>query len=157
MDQLHLVCSCLVHASVGWRSSSVDQLRKNDISDFNPGGDNDTGSFQGIQPRLWGLDGSGDANWIGENIMLSDLYIDSTQARIELCDAPKWPDCEIREPQPAIAWMDDEISVRINAGALPNLSSSFVYVITDSGITNWIGYPLDSIQRPNPPSGLSDN
>jgi len=146
-----------VNSSTGIIKTWVNNNLIHNISDFKPGGDNGTGNFQGIQPRLWGLDGSGDANWAGENIMLSDLYIDSTQARIELCDAPKWPDCEIREPQPAIAWTNEEISVRINAGALPNLSRSFVYVITGSGITNWIGYPLGGIQRPNPPSGLSDN
>jgi len=146
-----------INSSTGVIKTWVNSNLIHDISDFEPGGDNSTGSFQGIQPRLWGLDGSGDANWVGENIMLSDLYADSTQARVELCDAPKWSDCAIREPQPAITWTNDEISVRINSGALPDLSNSFVYVITDSGITNWIGYPLSGVQRPDPPSQLSSD
>jgi len=140
-----------VNVQSGVIKAWVNGILNHDITDFAP---DNPADYDGIQPRLWGYDGArGDQT--GQLIKFTDYWADSTRARVEICDAPKWLDCAIREPQPAITWTNDEISVRINSGALPDLSSSFVYVITDSGITNWIGYPLSGVQRPAPPAQLS--
>ena len=123
-----------------------------DIRDFVPGGFNATGDFQGIRPRLWGLDGSGDANFQNGVVELSDYWADSTQARVEICSESKWPECVVRESQPAISWTQNEIKVSLNVGNLANLDSAYIYVVKESGVHNFIGYPLADVVRPSSPN-----
>lgn len=122
-----------------------------DVSDFVPGGFNATGEFQGIRPRLWGLDGSGDANFQNGVIELSDYYADSTQARVVICREFKRTKCTDREPQPATSWSPNEIIVSLNIGNLAILDSAYIYVVKDSGIHNFIGFPLADVIRPSSP------
>ena len=99
-----------------------------DINDFVPR----TG-FLGLQPRSVGLDGSGSANFAGRVVELADFYANSTQARVEIGDAPNWDDVSVREVQPAIAWSDAQIEIRLNEGALGGLGGKYLYVILDNG------------------------
>jgi hypothetical protein len=88
-----------------------------------------------------------------------DVYVDTTQARVELCDTPTWPDgkivahCEIQVP---ISWTDGSITFKPNLGTLSDKSELYVYVIDGSGDANVAGHPLciDCGRHPRAPTGL---
>lgn len=123
----------------------VNGTLNHDITDFAP---DNPADYDGIQPRLWGYDGArGDQT--GQLIKFTDYWADSTQARVEICDSPKWFDCKTREPQPAVKWTSNEIQVRLNVGNLGTLDDAYVYVINESGIRNFIGFPLGNVVRPS--------
>jgi hypothetical protein len=110
-----------------------------DINDFAPG------NHGGLQPRLWGIDGSGDANFSGQTVELADYYSDTTQARVEICDRSTWSNCTVREPQLPTQWSSSRVEFRINRGALGNLQDKYVYVIAADGSVNQNGYPLANV------------
>lgn len=75
---------------------------------------------------------------IGDYVVeLDDVYVDSTLARVELCDVARWSDrpgatCEI---QPESAWGDDRVGVQLNRGALAD-GDAYLYVIRPDGAVN---------------------
>lgn len=129
----------------------VNGVKKHDASDFSP----DSG-YQGLQPRLWGMDGSGIADFTGKTIELSDYYADSTRARVELGDASQWSQVSIREPQVPVAWRNDQITLQIHQGRLNSLVGAYLYVIDENGNVNQTGLPLDDVAPPAqmPPPGV---
>lgn len=98
--------------------------------------------YQGIQPRLWGLNGSGHRDWSGETVEFSDYYADATRARVEIGDAPTWADVNIREPQVPLSWAEDQITVELYQGHLDGLDGKYLYVIDSEGRVNAEGLPL---------------
>lgn len=106
---------------------------------------------RGLQPRLLGWDASGSASYPQETVELSNIYADSTQARVEICDAPTWNECTVKEPQIPTDWETDSITISVNQGRLKTLQDAYVYVVDDEGATNEHGYALGA-SRPNPPS-----
>lgn len=72
---------------------------------------------------------------------LSDIYIDNTLARVELCDASTWSAVTHCEIQPPSAWSDSSIIIQSNQGSFHNLNNTYLYIIDANGnISN--GYPL---------------
>ncbi len=65
------------------------------------------------------------------SIWVDEVYVDSTQARVELGDAPVWSDCTSRSPQPPLAWADAEVTVRLNQGTLSG--DAYAFVVTTEG------------------------
>ena len=129
----------------------VIQARRNgrlvhDIRNHNWGSNPD-----GLQPRLWGLDGSGSRNWSGEKVEFSDYYADSTPARVEIGDAPNWSDVRVREPQVPLSWSDDQIRVELYRGLLDRFDGAYLYVIDSDGSVNSKGILLGA-PRPKPPT-----
>jgi hypothetical protein len=110
--------------------------------------------YQGIQPRLWGLDGSGHRDWSGETIEFSDYYADDTRARVEIGDAPTWAEVTIREPQVPLSWAEDQISVELYQGHLDRFDGKYLYVIDSAGRVNAVGLPL-GISPAEAPSPVS--
>jgi len=65
------------------------------------------------------------------SVWVDEVYIDNTQARVEIGDAPHWYDCMDRSPQPIVSWQDDRIVIRLNHGRLTG--DAFAFVVTASG------------------------
>lgn len=80
---------------------------------------------------------SGDAN-----IYWDDVYIDKTQARVEIGDAPTWASCTHREIQIPSSWSANSITLSVNQGSFSSLSSTYLYVVDPNGSVNQNGFPL---------------
>ncbi len=65
------------------------------------------------------------------SVWVDEVYVDSTQARVELGDAPSWGDCTQRSPQPASAWSDGAVTVTLNQGRLSG--DAYAFVVTTAG------------------------
>ncbi len=75
---------------------------------------------------------------------VDDVYIDITQARVELCDTPAWSaiagtgaSCEIQVP---VSWSDSAITVTANVGAFADEATAYLYVIDGEGRVNETGF-----------------
>jgi hypothetical protein len=86
----------------------------------------DTGS---PMPQLW---------WYWD-----EIYVDTTQARVEVGNAPTWAACTHREIQIPTAWSDGEITFTVNRGSLisPN---TYLFVVDAGGAVNSTGYFFSS-------------
>ncbi len=73
-----------------------------------------------------------------------DVYFDSTQARVEIGDAPTWAASTHREIQIPSAWSDTgtSITITLNQGSFANFNNAYLYVIDANGDVNTNGYLL---------------
>ncbi|MBT6995164.1 hypothetical protein HN865_02675, partial [Candidatus Woesearchaeota archaeon] len=76
-----------------------------------------------------------------------DLYIDTTQARIELCDLNDWnlvevngAHCEIQIPH--TTWDGSNIQFTANQGSFTETDDLYLFVIDENGNVNSNGYPV---------------
>jgi len=82
-----------------------------------------------------------------------DVYIDTTQARVEICDSPTWSartQCEI---QPATAWADSQITFNVNKAGFADGQVAYIYVVDSTGAVNSSGY-IYKIGAPLPPANF---
>lgn len=79
-----------------------------------------------------------------------DVYINHTQARVEVGNAPTYAACTVLEPQIPTSWSGGRIGVNVNPGALGN-GNLYVYVIDKSGNVNSAGFPLRGGRPPTDP------
>lgn len=79
---------------------------------------------------------SGDAYTYWDNV-----YIDNTQARVELGNATTYAACTHREIQVPTAWSASQISFNFNAGTFGGGESAYLYVVTADGAVS-SGYPV---------------
>lgn len=90
---------------------------------------------------VFGLDPS---VYIGDYLMqLDDIYIDSTPARVEICDVAAWADrpgahCEIQLP---VAWADGSVEFTVNRGSFA-AGPGYLYVVNRAGLVNALGLPV---------------
>jgi hypothetical protein len=83
-----------------------------------------------------------------------DVYVDTTQARVEIGDAPTYSNTRRREIQIPSSWSDTSVSITVNQGAFANLGALYLFVIDAAGNVS-PGYPLvDSGAPPSPPTNL---
>ena len=73
-------------------------------------------------------------NWV------DDVYVDTTQASVEIGNAAALTDCTVREIQPASAWSNGSITFQYNPGRLPSTGDLYLYVTNSNGLTNTSGY-----------------
>lgn len=62
-----------------------------------------------------------------------DIYIDFTQARVEICDSSSWIDrthCEIQIPQ---TWSSTAITFKVNRGSFGSSETVYICVVDTSG------------------------
>lgn len=78
------------------------------------------------------------------NFWMADIYVDTTQARVEICDASTWSACTNREIQIPSAWTDNSIVITSNQGDFSTLLGKYLYVIDANGEVNTNGYLLSS-------------
>ncbi len=70
-----------------------------------------------------------------------DVYVDTSQARVEIGDAPTYAASRHREIQLPRAWSDSSITIEVNQGSFSDLSTLYVYVIDSAGRVS-AGLPL---------------
>ena len=75
-------------------------------------------------------------------IDVDDFYMDSTRARVEVCDTATWSARTRCEPQIPTAWSDASITATFRKGYLPSSTTAYVYVINAAGDVNAAGFPI---------------
>lgn len=91
----------------------------------------------------------GDARTYWDNV-----YVDVTQARVEIGNAATYASSIVREIQVPASWSSSSITVTVNSGAWSSLNGKYLYVTDASGRVNEAGYPLCGNDCPNPPTNL---
>lgn len=77
----------------------------------------------------------------GSSIWFDDIYVQTTPARVELCNASTWASrtqCEIQVPT---SWTNTVITFSGNRGSFQN-GTAYLYVIEQTGSVNASGYPI---------------
>lgn len=115
---------------------------------------------------------SGD-NYTGGSILLSDVYIDNTQAHVfvsnrsEITDWLTNPTVTSNETQVCTAWSNNQIRFVLNQGNFNNGNTVYLYVVDANGGINTQGYPITigntpvtpppttDTTPPSPPTGVS--
>lgn len=92
------------------------------------------------------------------DLSFGDIYVDTTQARVELCNQPTWAQCTTREVQPTTAWADNKIVFKAYPGQL-STANLYAYVVDASGAVNANGVALNGVAAkvPNAPSSVAAN
>lgn len=95
-----------------------------------------------------------------------DLYVDTTQARVELCSGETWAARGRCELQIATGWSQSSITATVASGALVASTNAYLFVVAADGTTNSNGYPVvisqgstgqgqqQPQQPPPPPTGV---
>ena len=106
----------------------------------------DTASWQNVTVHFLGFDDGGVTQMFapGRNVELSEIYLDTTCARVEIANTEVWedrPDAERTSEVSGrlLAWSDAEITVELDQGAFESLASHYLWVITPDGTPLRVG------------------
>ncbi|QQR78679.1 MAG: hypothetical protein IPJ68_00100 [Candidatus Moraniibacteriota bacterium] len=66
----------------------------------------------------------------------ADVYIDTSAARVLLCQGSTLASRGVCEPQPPTAWGASSVAVTVNAGRFTDGSTAYLYVCDDIGLCN---------------------
>jgi hypothetical protein len=94
-------------------------------------------------------------------VWTDDIYIDDTQARVELGDKSTWSACTWRDIQPATSWSDNSIQISVNQGRFGSSANAYLYIVDSTGVVNANGYPVSigsgssDTTAPAAPTGVS--
>lgn len=80
-------------------------------------------------------------NGAGAYVYLDDIYVDTTQARVEIGNASSWSSCTHREIQVPTSWSDGSIRVTVNRGTFNVGERAYLFVVDASGAASG-GYPV---------------
>jgi hypothetical protein len=86
-----------------------------------------------------------------------DIYIDYTQARVEICNGSTWANRGICNTQIPTSWNATSISVGVNKGTFSQGDSKYLYVVDTNGNAS-AGTPITfggSVSTVSAPSGLT--
>lgn len=99
-----------------------------------------------ITANMIGWDDAGvSVDSYGQEVDISEIYLDVTQMRLEVSDQPTWnvidsASAHYREVQGRIqTWNANEISFYVNQGGFSTLSGKYLYVIRENGSAIRIG------------------
>ena len=70
-----------------------------------------------------------------------DVYVDYSQARVEIGDAVTYAASRHREIQLPSSWSDGTVTITLNRGSFSNFTGLFLFVVDDAGNIS-PGYPL---------------
>jgi len=86
-----------------------------------------------------------------------DIYVSQSEARVEVCSQPTYAACTSREIQPASAWTDTSISVKLNRGNRSDMANTYLYVVDSTGAVNSAGYRVEAgaVKIPSPATNTS--
>lgn len=71
-----------------------------------------------------------------------DVYVDNTFSRVMLCNSESYTSATVCEPQPPTAWADGSITVTVNAGAITDGSTAYLFVFDSANSANATGYEV---------------
>jgi hypothetical protein len=98
--------------------------------------------------------------YVDFKVYMDDIYVDTTQARVEICDSATWAarsHCEIQIPQNS--WTDSQLEIKVNRGTFATNSSAYLYVVDPNGNVNASGYAINFVSAdttaPAAPTNLS--
>jgi hypothetical protein len=77
----------------------------------------------------------------GAQVLMDDLYLDDTWARVMIGNASTFAASTVREVQIPMAWADGSITIQVNRGSFGASASAYLYVI-DSTNTPSAGLPI---------------
>jgi hypothetical protein len=77
------------------------------------------------------------------NTWLSEIYVDSTQARVVVGDSPRLVAVTHFELQPPISWSEEQIEIEVHRGSFLAGERAYLYVVDRDGVHNLEGYPID--------------
>lgn len=90
-------------------------------------------------------------------VYIDDIYIDNTQARVEIGDKDSYGDCTHREIQIPTAWSGNSITVRVNQGSFRSGDKAYLFVVDANGdISNSYPITFGSGVIDNPPGDVTD-
>ena len=106
-----------------------------------PGSDWCLKDFKNFSWLGYQFKGSDEAQWPQ---YVDDMYLDFTQARVEISNNSKWDETKQihKEIQIPTAWSNSSITVKVNQGAFQNGETAYLYVIDENGNVNSSGYPI---------------
>ncbi|HOW35200.1 MAG TPA: fibronectin type III domain-containing protein [Candidatus Omnitrophota bacterium] len=85
------------------------------------------------------------------NFWVSDVYIDTTAARVEVCEGSAWNargNCEMQIPS---AWNNNSLQIMVKQGALASGTPKYLYVVNENEQANQQGFPVTFGGSGNPP------
>jgi len=74
--------------------------------------------------------------YVDLKVYMDDVYVDTSQARVEMCDSSTWASRKHCEIQPASSWVDGQVKVNLNSGSFKNGQTVYIYVLDSSGAVN---------------------
>lgn len=104
---------------------------------------------------------NGEGKVVDFKVYNDNVYIDKTQARVELCDSATWAARTHCEIQPTTAWSDISNTINLNQGSFANGNMAYLYVVDANGAVNAngsaaiLGSVAGDTLAPSAPSGLS--
>lgn len=75
------------------------------------------------------------------NVDMDDVYVDTTPARVEICDAATFAERAHCEVQPRTAWADGTISATLNRGTFSPGDIAYVFVVDADNVPS-AGYQI---------------
>ena len=85
--------------------------------------------------EYYSLTGTPDCPAAGRaQVHFDDIYVDTTEARVEIGNAAVYANCTHREIQIPTAWSDREVSIRANLGSFEDGAQVWVFLIAESGV-----------------------
>ena len=69
----------------------------------------------------------------GLKVYLDDIYVDNTQARIEIGNNSIWSNCTHREIQIPSAWSSTSVTATVNQGSFTDGQQAWVFVVDSNG------------------------
>lgn len=80
--------------------------------------------------------------YYGTKFYLDSLYLDGTQARVELGNASTYSTCTVTEIQIPTAWSTSSITATVNVGQFEEGNTCYIYVFDSNGDCNSAGYAV---------------
>ena len=78
---------------------------------------------------------------------MSDIAVQTSQARVLISDENKFSESENHEYQPILDWSNSEVSINVNYGALSKEDDLYLYLVDSEGVVNDNGYLLKGCTR----------
>ena len=103
---------------------------------------------------------NGEGKVVNFTLYNDQVYLDTTQARVELCDSSTWSARTHCEIQPATAWTDTGATITLNQGTFSNGNIAYLYLVDSNGNTSngqqvTIGSGSVDTTPPAAPTGLA--
>lgn len=91
-----------------------------------------------LLPQMASLAGSSSSY----EFSVDDVYIDSTPARVEICNASTFAAASHCEVQPATSWAASSIVITLNRGSFGASDTAYLYVLDSSNAPNSAGFAV---------------